>query len=67
MRKAIPAQGPHGEKGDTGPQGPKGEKGEKGDIGASGYTPVRGTDYWTATDIAEIKAYIDDSILGGAW
>jgi|GEM_PF-5320047 len=25
----------------------------------SGYTPVRGVDYWTAEDIAEIKAYID--------
>lgn len=60
-------QGPQGEKGDTGPQGPQGEKGEKGDTGASGYTPVRGTDYWTDADIAEIKAYVDDAILGGAW
>ncbi|MBO7319513.1 MAG: hypothetical protein J6V06_05775, partial [Clostridia bacterium] len=32
-----------------------------------GYTPVRGTDYWTAADIAEIKSYVDDAILGGAW
>lgn len=53
-----------GEKGDTGPQGPQGVK---GDTGASGYTPVRGTDYWTDADIAEIKAYVDDAILGGAW
>lgn len=30
-------------------------------------TPVRGYDYWTAADIAEIKSYVDDSILGGAW
>lgn len=29
--------------------------------------PVRGTDYWTAEDIAEIKGYVDDAILGGAW
>ena len=29
--------------------------------------PVRGTDYWTASDIAEIKSYVDDAILGGAW
>ena len=36
-------------------------KGPKGD------TPVRGTDYWTADDIAEIKSYVDDAILGGAW
>lgn len=35
--------------------------------GADGYTPVRGTDYWTAADKAEIKAYVEDAILGGAW
>lgn len=35
--------------------------------GAAGKTPVRGTDYWTAADKAEIKAYVDDAILGGAW
>jgi HSP90 family molecular chaperone len=35
--------------------------------GADGYTPVRGTDYWTAADRAEIKAYVDEAILGGAW
>jgi hypothetical protein len=35
--------------------------GEKGD------SPVRGTDYWTAADIAEIKSYVDEAILGGAW
>ena len=32
-----------------------------------GYTPVRGTDYWTDADKAEIKAYVDDAILNGAW
>ena len=32
-----------------------------------GSTPVRGTDYWTDEDIAEIKAYVDDAILGGEW
>jgi hypothetical protein len=35
--------------------------------GKDGYTPVKGTDYWTDEDIAEIKAYVDDAILGGAW
>lgn len=35
--------------------------------GTDGKTPVRGTDYWTASDIAEIKSYVDDAILGGAW
>lgn len=39
-------------------QGPQGEP---------GYTPVRGTDYWTDADKAEIKGYVDEAILGGAW
>lgn len=37
---------------------PKGEKGN---------TPERGTDYWTDADKAEIKSYVDDAILNGAW
>jgi hypothetical protein len=32
-----------------------------------GYTPVRGVDYWTEEDMAEIKAYIEQVILGGEW
>ena len=40
-------------------------KGEPGDPGAPGYTPVRGVDYWTSADIAQIQAYIDGQI-GGA-
>lgn len=35
--------------------------------GEDGYSPVRGTDYWTSADIAEIKSYVDEAILGGAW
>lgn len=27
-----------------------------------GYTPVRGTDYWTAADIAAIQAYVDKQV-----
>ena len=38
-----------------GVQGPKGDK------------PIKGVDYWTEADIAEIKGYVDDAILGGAW
>ena len=38
-----------------------------GSEGASGYTPVRGVDYWTEADKAEIKSYVDSAILGGAW
>ncbi|MGN0568792.1 MAG: pyocin knob domain-containing protein [Acutalibacteraceae bacterium] len=40
-----------GLKGDTGATGPQGEP------GADGYTPVKGTDYWTEEDKAEI---VDD-------
>ena len=46
--------GPQGEKGETGTTGPQGEKGEKGDTGADGRTPVKGTDYFTDADKAEI-------------
>ena len=44
-----------------------GSKGSTGSKGDAGYTPVRGTDYWTAADKAEIKAYVDDAILNGEW
>lgn len=55
--------GPQGPKGDTGAQGaqgetgPQGPQGETGPTGAAGYTPVRGTDYWTAEDQ---QAIVDD-------
>lgn len=39
-----------------------GPQGEKGDPGSDGKTPVRGTDYWTEEDIAEIHSYIDVKI-----
>lgn len=35
--------------------------------GEDGYTPVKGIDYWTEEDKAEIKGYVDEAILGGAW
>lgn len=54
-------------KGETGEQGPPGATGATGPQGEPGYTPVRGTDYWTEADKAEIKSYVDDAILGGAW
>jgi hypothetical protein len=38
-----------------------------GEGGEDGYTPVRGVDYWTEEDKAEIKSYVDEAILGGAW
>ena len=40
--------GQRGEKGDTGATG------AQGPAGANGYTPVRGTDYWTAADQEQI-------------
>lgn len=43
----------------------KGEPGKDGAPGADGYTPVKGTDYWTNEDISEIQSYIDTQI-GGA-
>ena len=36
--------------------GLKGDKGDTGAAGADGYTPVKGTDYWTESDKAEIVA-----------
>ena len=58
-------KGDKGDKGDTGAPGADGKDGADGAAGADGYTPVRGTDYWTADDIAEIQSYIDSQI-GGA-
>ncbi|MEE1204172.1 MAG: hypothetical protein UHN59_07705, partial [Bacteroidales bacterium] len=42
--------------------GKKGDKGDKGDTGTNGkdgYTPVKGTDYWTESDKKEI---VDETI-----
>lgn len=48
--------GADGAKGDTGPEGPRGPQGETGPTGADGKTPVKGTDYFTPTDVNEIAA-----------
>ena len=62
---ATGPQGPKGDTGETGPQGPQGETGPAGATGATGaagpagadgHTPVKGTDYWTAADKAELVA-----------
>ena len=47
--------------------GSRGRTGPAGAAGADGYTPQRGVDYWTEADIAAIKSYVDEAILGGAW
>ena len=59
----VPAtgpRGPNGEKGDKGEQGIPGEKGAKGDKGddgapgQDGYTPQKGTDYFTPAEKEEM-------------
>ena len=61
------AKGDKGDKGDKGEQGiqgiqgepgQKGEKGDKGDTGAAGKTPLKGTDYFTASDKEEMVAAV---------
>lgn len=51
-------QGIQGIQGPKGEQGLKGDKGDKGDIGEPGYTPIKGTDYFTQEEIEEIKSDI---------
>lgn len=46
-----------GPKGDTGPAGPAGPAGVAGPQGEPGYTPVKGTDYFTEEDIQTLKEY----------
>lgn len=50
----VRAQGDKGDKGDKGDTGAQGPAGEKGDTGIAGYTPVKGTDYFTDADKKEI-------------
>ena len=60
--------GPAGKDGAPGQQGPQGEPGAPGAPGApgqDGHTPVKGTDYWTETDKAEIVADVIAAIPGG--
>ena len=60
--------GPAGKDGAPGQQGPQGEPGTPGTPGTpgqDGHTPVKGTDYWTETDKAEIVADVIAAIPGG--
>ena len=43
-----------GADGAQGPQGPQGETGPQGPAGADGYTPIKGTDYFTESDKTEL-------------
>lgn len=47
-------EGPQGPRGETGATGPAGPAGADGAPGKDGKTPVKGTDYFTATDKAEL-------------
>lgn len=46
-------------------QGPAGKDGKDGSNGADGKTPVKGTDYWTAEDKAEVVAEVLASLSDG--
>jgi hypothetical protein len=59
---ATGAKGDKGDKGDRGATGAKGDKGDTGPAGADGHTPVKGTDYWTAADKAEIVQDVLDAL-----
>lgn len=55
-------RGPQGKQGIQGEQGLTGDKGDKGDDGASGYTPIKGIDYFTDNEIAEIKKNLQEEV-----
>lgn len=57
----------NGSKGSAGADGKDGVDGRNGIDGVDGRTPIRGVDYWTDADKAEIKSYVDNAILNGAW
>ena len=72
--------GPKGDKGDPftysdftqeqlaalrGPEGPQGIQGQTGPQGPAGYTPIKGTDYWTDADKQEIINAVIASFTDG--
>ena len=50
------------ERGDL--KGDKGDPGDQGEPGQDGYTPVRGTDYWTAEDVASMESDVERHMEG---
>ena len=52
----------NGSKGSQGEQGIQGVKGDKGDKGNDGYTPLKGVDYFTEEDKAELKLNTTNTI-----
>lgn len=51
-------KGDKGDQGIQGAQGPQGIQGVQGEAGKDGYTPIRGTDYYTETDKQEMVAAV---------
>lgn len=51
--------------GETGPKGDKGDKGDTGSAGADGKTPVKGTDYFTEEEKAEMVQEVIDAVNEG--
>lgn len=60
---ATGPQGPQGIQGIQGPTGPTGATGATGPKGADGKTPVKGTDYWTDADKAEMMSDMASSMV----
>lgn len=56
------AQGIQGVQGAKGDKGDKGEKGDTGSPGKDGYTPIKGADYFTEADKAEMVSAVLASI-----
>lgn len=65
--------GPQGEQGIQGVQGIQGERGEKGETGpegpagANGYTPIKGTDYFTTADKNEIVGLVKEDLTNAGY
>ena len=57
--------GPQGIQGPMGPAGQTGQTGPQGPQGPAGYTPIKGTDYWTDADKQEIINAVIASFTDG--
>lgn len=55
-------KGDKGEKGEQGVQGVQGIQGVQGEKGADGYTPVKGTDYYTEADKQEMVGLVLEAL-----
>ena len=56
--KPVNIKGVKGDKGDKGEAGENGKNGANGKDGADGYTPVKGKDYFTDADKAEMVSSV---------